>query len=114
MKTHVHQILFALAMVMAFQAGAVAQPGDPWAPNSGGSGASMPTARQGTATGVIKGKVYVISGATNSAVTGITEIYNVSKNTWTTGASIPTPRFVPASAVVNSILYVIGGDSPSA
>jgi hypothetical protein len=67
--------------------------------------------RFGAAVGVIKGKVYVVSGATSSTVVNNNEIYNPAKNTWTTGASIPTARFVPASAVANNILYVIGGTS---
>jgi N-acetylneuraminic acid mutarotase len=83
------------------------------ASNSWGSGQPMPTSRQGAAIGLIKAKVYVVSGATDNAVTGVTEIYDPARNTWTVGASIPTPRFVPASAVVNGILYVIGGDSGS-
>ena len=81
--------------------------------NTWSSGAPMPTARQGIATGFIQGKMYVVGGATNTAVSSVTEIYNPSTNLWTTGASMPTPRFVPASAVVTNILYVIGGQSGS-
>jgi N-acetylneuraminic acid mutarotase len=77
--------------------------------NTWTSGAPMPTPRVGGAFGVIKGKVYVVSGATTSAIVTNNEIYNAAKNTWTTGAPIPTARYVPASAVVNNILYVIGG-----
>lgn len=77
--------------------------------NTWTSGAPMITPRIGAAFGVIKGKVYVVSGATTSAIVTNNEIYNVSKNTWTTGAPIPTARYVPASAVVGNILYVIGG-----
>jgi N-acetylneuraminic acid mutarotase len=77
--------------------------------NTWTSGAPMLTPRVGAAFGVIKGKVYVVSGATASAIVANNEIYNVAKNTWTTGAPIPTARYVPASAVVENILYVIGG-----
>jgi len=77
--------------------------------NTWTSGAPMITPRVGAAFGVIKGKVYVVSGATTSAIVTNNEIYNVAKNTWTTGAPIPTARYVPASAVVENILYVIGG-----
>lgn len=77
--------------------------------NSWASGAAMPTAREGAAVGVIGGKVYVVSGATASAIVGNNEIYNPTTNTWTTGAAIPTPVFIPASAVVKNILYVMGG-----
>jgi N-acetylneuraminic acid mutarotase len=77
--------------------------------NTWTSGAPMITPRVGAAFGVIKGKVYVVSGATSSAIVTTNEIYNAAKNTWTTGAPIPTARYVPASAVVKNILYVIGG-----
>lgn len=77
--------------------------------NTWTSGTPMPTARVGAAFGVIKGNVYVVSGATTSAIVTNNEIYNTAKNTWTTGAPIPTARYVPASAVVHNILYVIGG-----
>lgn len=73
----------------------------------------MPTPRQGVATGVVGNKVYVIGGATNTAIVGVMEIYNAATDKWTTGPSMPTPRFVPASAVVNKILYVFGGQSGS-
>ena len=100
-------------VVLVWLAAAGSQPVASLAPNSWSSGAPMPTARQGVATGFIKGKVYVVSGATNSTVTAVNEIYTVSTNTWKTGAPIPTPRFVPASAVVNGILYVMDGNSGS-
>ncbi len=73
------------------------------------SGAVMPTAVFGPATGAIGTKVYVVGGGTSSAVVNINQIYNTLTNKWTTGAAMPTARFVPASAVVNGILYVIGG-----
>jgi len=73
------------------------------------SGAVLPTAVQGPATGAIGSKVYVVGGATSSAVVNTNQIYNTATNKWTTGAPMPTARFVPASAVVNGILYVIGG-----
>jgi hypothetical protein len=77
--------------------------------DSWSSGAPMPTARQGVATGVIKGKVYVVGGAANGEILAVNEIYHVGTNTWTTGAPMPTPSWVGASAVANGILYVIGG-----
>src|SRR5208282_1136004 len=79
--------------------------------NSWGSGAVLPTALQGPATGVIHGKVYVAGGATNSGSVAINQIYNPATNKWTTGASMPTPRFSTASGVVDNILYVIGGST---
>jgi len=79
--------------------------------NSWSSGAVLPTALQGPATGVIHGKVYVVGGATNSSSVAINQIYNPATNKWTTGASMPTPRFSTASGVVDNILYVIGGST---
>ena len=82
----------ALAMTLLLIA---ARPAQAQTSNTWSSGAAMPTARQGVATGVINGRVYVVSGATDSGVVAVNEIYNPRKNTWTTGASIPTARFVP-------------------
>jgi len=81
------------------------------AQNNWTSGAPMLTPRFGAAFGLIKGKVYVVGGATASAIVGTNEIYDPVKNKWTTGASMPTPSFAPATAVVNNILYVIGGST---
>jgi len=78
-------------------------------PDSWTTGAPMPTALQGPATGVIGGLVYVVGGANNSTTFNINQIYNPTSNSWTTGAAMPTARFVPAGAVVDNILYVIGG-----
>lgn len=79
--------------------------------NTWSSGTPMPTPRFGSSFGVIKGDVYVVSGATSSAVVSNNEIYTPKTKKWTTGAPIPTARFVLASSVVNNILYVIGGSS---
>jgi N-acetylneuraminic acid mutarotase len=81
--------------------------------NTWTSGAAMLTPRVGAAFGVIKGNIYVVSGATTSAIVTNNEIYDVAKSSWTTGAPIPTARYVPASAVVENILYVIGGCNSS-
>jgi uncharacterized repeat protein (TIGR03803 family) len=77
--------------------------------DSWSSAAPLPTARQGAAAGAIGGKLYVVGGATNSAVVSVNEIYNSTTNTWSTGASLPTARWAVAYAVVSNILYVIGG-----
>lgn len=77
--------------------------------NSWTSGATMPTAVFGAATGAIGTKVYVAGGGTSSAVVNNNQIYNTVTNKWTTGAAMPTARFAAAGAVVNGILYVIGG-----
>jgi hypothetical protein len=77
--------------------------------NSWSNGAVMPTALDGSAVGVISGKVYVVGGGTSGGTVAINQIYNPTTNKWTTGASMPTARFSTAYAVVNNILYVIGG-----
>ena len=86
-----------------------ADPSQRSGPNSWTTGAAMPTAVQGPATGVIGGLVYVVGGATSSADVNINQVYDPTTDSWTTGAPMPTARFVPAGAVVNNILYVIGG-----
>ena len=117
MKIRIHQTLLLITITTIFQPFAIGQvdgPANvPVSHDSWTSGAPMPTPRQGVATGVVGKKVYVVGGATNTAVTGVMEIYNAAKDNWTTGPSMPTPRFVPASAVVNKILYVFGGQSGS-
>jgi uncharacterized protein (TIGR03437 family) len=81
-------------------------------PNSWTTGANMPTAVFGPATGVIGGLVYVVGGEVSSgAQVNINQIYNPAADTWTTGAPMPTARFGGVGAVANNILYVIGGSA---
>ena len=79
--------------------------------NSWSSGAAIPTAVFGSASGFAGGKIYVVSGDTTQggAPVSSTQVYNPTTNTWTTAAAIPTPVFASASAVVGGLLYVIGG-----
>jgi Kelch motif len=77
--------------------------------DSWSAGTAMPTARQGAAAGVIGKKIYVVGGATGSAVVAVNQVYNTATGAWRTRAPMPTARFVPASAVVGRILYVLGG-----
>ncbi len=77
--------------------------------NSWSSGKVMPTAVQFPAAGAIGAKIYVVGGATNSAITSGNQVYAPAGNTWTTAAPISTPVSAPASAVVSGLLYVIGG-----
>jgi uncharacterized protein (TIGR03437 family) len=79
------------------------------APGTWTTGADMPMAVQGPATGVIGGMAYVVGGVTATATVNTNQIYNPQTDTWTMGAPIPTARDVPASAVVNGLLYVTGG-----
>jgi uncharacterized repeat protein (TIGR03803 family) len=78
--------------------------------NSWSSGAAMPTAREGAATGVINGKVYVVGGATASAIVGSNEIYNpITKDAWTTLMPAKQAVINASPAVANSWLYCFGG-----
>jgi len=79
--------------------------------NSWASGAAIPVAVAGAATGVISGKIYVVSGVEtyNGAAVSNNQVYNPSTNSWTTATAIPTPVYGAASAVVSGLLYVIGG-----
>ncbi len=79
--------------------------------NAWSSGAAIPVAVAGAATGLISGKIYVVGGFATylGAPVGNNQIYTPSTNKWTTGAAIPTPVWGAASAVVSGTLYVIGG-----
>ena len=79
--------------------------------NSWSSGAAIPTAVFGSASGTIGTKIYVVSGDTTQggAPVSSNQVYNPTSNSWTTAAAIPTPVFAPASAVVGGLLYVVGG-----
>jgi N-acetylneuraminic acid mutarotase len=76
----------------------------------------MPTARYGTATGAIGGKLYVTGGCCvyNSFPYprfAETEAYDPVTNTWTTNAPIPLPVIGAATGVINGKLYVAGGQA---
>jgi N-acetylneuraminic acid mutarotase len=75
--------------------------------------ASNPIATHGSASGVINGKIYVITGSTSptSGEINNNEEYDPALNTWTARAPIPTPRRYVSCAVVGGKLYVIGGAS---
>jgi len=79
--------------------------------NSWASGAAVPVAVAGAASGVISGKIYLVTGVKTSGAAPVSnnQVYNPPTNSWTTGTEIPTPVFAPASAVVSGSLYVIGG-----
>jgi N-acetylneuraminic acid mutarotase len=83
-------------------------------PNTWTTGESIPVPVAGAAFGVIKGKIYVVSGATTTTIVKNNQIYDPATNKWSMGKNIPTARYVAASAVVDNILYVIGGCNVSA
>ncbi|MBI3646088.1 MAG: hypothetical protein HY233_09015, partial [Acidobacteriales bacterium] len=65
----------------------------------------MPTARNGVATGVIAGQLYVVTGPLTTAV----EVYDPASNTWAIKAPIPTNRAIASAGVIDGKLYVVGG-----
>ena len=75
--------------------------------------APMPTARGGTACGVIGNRIAVVGGEGNGAVaSGVfpqAEIYDATANTWATLAPMPSPRHGMGAAVVGGRMYIPGG-----
>ena len=65
--------VLVLALLLGTAANAAAQTGDV-THNTWTSGAPMPTPLVGSAFGVIKGKIYLVSGATTTAIVGNNEI----------------------------------------
>jgi N-acetylneuraminic acid mutarotase len=85
-------------------------PGAGWAER-----AAMPTARGGTACGVVGDRIVVVGGEGNGAVaSGVfpqVEAYDAVANTWTTLAMMPSPRHGMGAAAVGDKIYVPGGAS---
>ena len=83
-------------------------PGVGWAER-----APMPTARGGTACGVVGNRIVVVGGEGNAAAaTGVfpqVEAYDTVTNTWETLAPMPTPRHGMGAGVVDGRIYVPGG-----
>lgn len=71
--------------------------------------ASMPTARDGLAGGVVNGILYAVGGYSEGFDLATVEAYDPTTNTWTTKASMPTARQKLAVDVVNGVLYAVGG-----
>src|SRR3989442_597350 len=71
--------------------------------------ASMPTARNALAVGVIDGVLYAVGGIGTGGAVATVEAYDPASNTWTTKAPLPTARHRLAVGVVNGILYAVGG-----
>jgi N-acetylneuraminic acid mutarotase len=80
--------------------------------NAWTTGASMPTARNMVAAGVIAGKLYVVGGEGQCGPcipNSVLEVYDPSTNTWASKAAMPTARAALTAGVLNGILYAIGG-----
>lgn len=75
--------------------------------------APMPTARGGTACGVVADRIIVVGGEGNpndaSGVFPEVESYDPAQNAWTTLAPMRTPRHGMGAAAVGGRLYVPGG-----
>jgi N-acetylneuraminic acid mutarotase len=72
--------------------------------------ADMPTGRGflPKSAPVINGKVYVIGGYQNTALS-VTEIYDLKTDTWTKGSDMPTPRFALSTTAAKGKIYTFGG-----
>jgi len=68
----------------------------------------MPTARSGLSASVVNGKIYVIGGGEDEALS-IVEEYDPATDTWTKKADMPTPRWALSASVVHGKIYAIGG-----
>jgi len=75
--------------------------------------APMPTARSGTAIGVVDGRIHVLGGEgwieEFGGVFRANEAYDPASNTWTKAARMPTPRHGFAAAVIGGRLYAVSG-----
>lgn len=70
----------------------------------------MPTARQHIDCGTYGNNIFIIGGLTSwKNISQKTEVFNVTRNTWTEKVSIPSLRNNAAIVSKDSIIYVIGG-----
>ncbi|MCK4330521.1 T9SS type A sorting domain-containing protein [candidate division WOR-3 bacterium] len=79
------------------------------AANSWTTKASMPTATEGAAVGVVDGKIYVIGGYSGTSFLNTVQEYDQGTDSWTTKAPMPTAGAFITGAVVDGKIYVIGG-----
>jgi N-acetylneuraminic acid mutarotase len=71
--------------------------------------ADIPTARGGSAAGVLDGKIYVIGGVNRKTVFVTVEEYDPATDTWIKTAHMPTARAALSASVVSGKIYAIGG-----
>jgi N-acetylneuraminic acid mutarotase len=76
--------------------------------NNWANRASMPTARDDAAIGVVNNKIYVMGGWNGGALDNV-EVYDPVANTWTIKASMPYSTAMGTAAVVDNKIYVMGG-----
>ena len=78
----------------------------------------VPTSRNGVATAVVNGKIYIIGGVPYSNKSGpgwsavpTVEVYDTRIGTWGRVADMPTPRIAAQATVFAGDIYVFGGYS---
>ena len=75
--------------------------------------APMPTARSGTATAIINGRISVLGGEgwidDFGGVFRTHEIYDPKTNSWSRAARMPTPRHGFAAAAIGGRIYAVSG-----
>ena len=87
-------------------------------PGSWASRTSMPIARAGMGSGVIRNAsgqdiMYVVGGQTlSSDALSRMDSYNASTKAWTRRADLPAARMLPGVAALNGKLYVVNGLTP--
>lgn len=72
-------------------------------------GINLSQPRGNGTTALIGNHVFFIGGETNSGVTDLVEMYNVTRNTISTIQSMPYARATHMTAVHNDVIYVFGG-----
>ena len=72
--------------------------------------AVMPATRYQHSSSVVAGKIYVIGGWPEHALTRVDE-YDPTTDTWTRKADMPTARGFTSASVVNEKIYVMDGDA---
>jgi len=70
---------------------------------------TLPTARSRFAQAALGGRLYLISGETESGLTGRVDVYNLDDGTWEQQAPKPTAVANVKAAVVGERIYVPGG-----
>ena len=70
---------------------------------------ALPTSRSRLAAVAFENQVYAIGGETEAGVTGLSERYNPTDNTWSTLAEKPVAVADAGAAVVGGLIYVPGG-----
>jgi DNA-binding CsgD family transcriptional regulator len=69
----------------------------------------LPTARKNLALVVIGDLIYAIGGETQTGVTGASEVYDISADTWTQVKDKPTPVSEIQAGVVGGKIFIPGG-----